>query len=99
MRKRVGRVLAGVLVLVLATGCVSNAPQLVRDVAGLYPADIEAVAESRLQDLSRETGIWFFIVTGNPPDQPRMLDEPMALADGRGARAAALLIGPREMVG
>ena len=99
MRIRAGHSLAAGLLLALATGCVNVAPQLVRDVAGLYPADTEAAAEARLQELSRRTGIWIFIVTGDPPDQPRMLDEPMGLADERGARAVAILLGPREMVG
>lgn len=82
----------------LATACVNQAPQLVRDGGDLYRRDTEAAAESRLQALARETGIWVFVVTATEPDPPRMLDEPMAIADARGARAIAVLIGPGDVV-
>ena len=87
------------LVLPLLTAaCVNEAPQLVRDGGDLYRRDTEAAAESRLQALARETGLWVFVVTDATPDPPRMLDEPMSLADARGARAIALLIGPSGLM-
>ena len=87
------------VVLLLTAACLNEAPQLVRDGGDLYRRDTEAAAESRLQALARETGIWVFVVTATEPDPPRMLDEPMAIADARGARAVAVLIGPNGAVG
>lgn len=93
-------VAAGLLaLLLLASGCVNEAPQLVRDEGNLYTSDVEAAAEARLQALARRTGIWFFVLTATQPDPPRMLDEPMMIADAREAHAIALLLGPNGMVG
>ena len=85
---------------VLLGACLpAGAPQLVRDGAGLFSAAARAEAEGRLQQLARRSDIWVLVFTGTNPDTPRLVREPMQLADARGAKAYALVISPAGLTG
>lgn len=86
--------LAAALGVALVACLPSAAPQLVRDGAGIFSRAARAQAEDRLQEVARRTDIWVFVITAANPDPPRLLDDPMALADGRGIRAVAVILAP-----
>jgi len=84
----------------LVTACqLASPPQLVRDGAGIFSADARAAAESRLQDIAGEHGVWAFVITEVNGDPPRMLDAPMGEADALGVRAVAILFDENRLVG
>lgn len=86
--------LATALTLALVA-CLSPAvPQLVRDEAEIFSRAARAQAEERLQEVARRHDIWVFVITHPQPDPPRLLDQPMALADARGVRAVAVILAP-----
>ena len=87
------------LTLLLGACLPAGAPQLVRDGAGIFSAAARAQAEARLQQLARRSDIWVLVFTGTNPDTPRLVREPMQLAEARGARAYALVISPAGLTG
>ena len=91
------------LVMVLAVFLVSCLPtpatQLVRDGAGMFDPAALAQAEERLQAIARRTDVWVLVITGDNPDTPRLVQEPMRQAEARGAEVYALILTPQMLVG
>lgn len=96
-RMRAGVALS--LALALSACLPAPAPTLVRDRADIFSAEAEAAAEARLQALARATDRWAFVITEDGGDPPRMLDEPMRLADDRDIDAIAVLLDSTRMIG
>lgn len=86
--------LATALTLALVACLSPPVPQLVRDGAGIFSRAAREQAEARLQEVARRTDIWIFVITHARPDPPRLLDEPIGLADARGVRAVAVILAP-----
>ena len=90
----------GLLLIILLGGCLrTDIPRLVQDSADIFSAEAEAAAEERLQAVARETGRWGFVITEEGGDPPRMLDEPMRVADARNVSAMAVLLDGTQVLG
>lgn len=90
---------AMVLGLFLASCLSTPAPQLVRDGAGMFDPAARAEAEQRLQAIARRTDIWVLVITGDNPDTPRLVQDPMRQAEARGAKVYALILTPHLVIG